>query len=136
MTPWTAARQAPLSMGFSRQEHWSGVLYLLPGIFPTQGSNPHLLSPALGDEFFTTNATWKAQINYTSVNKLKQQQRKHLSKIAVYLSWQLSIFFYSTRIYSGVLPLFAVQPHQAVDRYWYSHFKVRALINNFSRPCS
>ena len=42
-TPWTAAHQAPLSMGFSRQEYWSGCHFLLQGIFPTQGSNPCLL---------------------------------------------------------------------------------------------
>ena len=35
--------QAPLSMGFPRQEHWSGCHALLQGIFPTQGSNLHLL---------------------------------------------------------------------------------------------
>ena len=40
---WTAAHQAPLSMGFSKQEYWSGCHALLQGIFPTQGSNPHLL---------------------------------------------------------------------------------------------
>ena len=40
---WTVAHQAPLSMGFSRQEYWSGLPFLLQGIFPTQGSNPHLL---------------------------------------------------------------------------------------------
>ena len=40
-TPWTAAIQASLSMGFSRQEYWSG--FLLQGIFLTQGSNPGLL---------------------------------------------------------------------------------------------
>ena len=39
-TPWTITRQAPLSMGFSRQEHWSGMLQ---GIFLTQESNPSLL---------------------------------------------------------------------------------------------
>ena len=38
-TPWTVACQAPLSMGFSRQEYWSGCHALLQGIFPTQGSN-------------------------------------------------------------------------------------------------
>ena len=38
-TPWTVAYQAPLSMGFSRQEYWSGVPLLLQGIFLTQGSN-------------------------------------------------------------------------------------------------
>ena len=36
------ARQAPLSMGFSRQGCWSGLHFLLQGIFPTQGSNQHL----------------------------------------------------------------------------------------------
>ena len=40
--PWTAAHQAPPSIGFSRQEHWSGCHCLLQGIFPTQGSNPGL----------------------------------------------------------------------------------------------
>ena len=37
-TSWTAAHQAPLSMGFSRQEYWNGFHALLQGIFPTQGS--------------------------------------------------------------------------------------------------
>ena len=41
-TPWTIACQVPLSMGFPRQEFWSGLPFYL-GIFPTQGSNPHLL---------------------------------------------------------------------------------------------
>ena len=45
---WTVAHQAPLSMGFSRQEYWSGLPFLLQGIFPTQGSNLHLFkSPSL-----------------------------------------------------------------------------------------
>ena len=38
-TLWTVACQAPLSMGFSRQEYWMGCHSLLQGIFPTQGSN-------------------------------------------------------------------------------------------------
>ena len=38
-----ATFQAPLSMGFSRQEYWSGCHALLQGIFPTQGLNPSLL---------------------------------------------------------------------------------------------
>ena len=42
-TPQSAAHQTPLSMGFSRQEYWSGSPSLLQGIFPTQGSSPHLL---------------------------------------------------------------------------------------------
>ena len=50
-TPWSSACRAPLSMGFSRQEYWSGLLALLQAIFPTQGSNPclfHLLHWQVG----------------------------------------------------------------------------------------
>ena len=42
-TPWTVACQVPLSMEFSRQEYWSGLLFPAPGIFPIQGLNPRLL---------------------------------------------------------------------------------------------
>ena len=42
-TLWTIACQAPLSMGFSRKEYWSGLPFPSPGIFPTQGSNTRLL---------------------------------------------------------------------------------------------
>ena len=41
--PWTVAHQAPRSMGFSREEYWSGCHFLLQGIFTTQGSNLRLL---------------------------------------------------------------------------------------------
>ena len=43
VAPWTVNRQAPLSTEFSRQEYWSGLPFPLQGIFPTQGSNSHLL---------------------------------------------------------------------------------------------
>ena len=39
----TVTRQAPLPMGFSRQEYWSGLPFPSAGIFLTQGLNPHLL---------------------------------------------------------------------------------------------
>ena len=44
-TPWTAAYQAPLSMGFSRQEYWSGLPFPPPGDLPDPGIEPG--SPAL-----------------------------------------------------------------------------------------
>ena len=44
-TPWTVARQVPLSMGFSRQEYWSGLLFPSPGDLPNPGIEPR--SPAL-----------------------------------------------------------------------------------------
>ena len=43
VTPWTVACQAPLPMGFPRQEYWNGLPWPLPRVFPTQGLNPHLL---------------------------------------------------------------------------------------------
>ena len=44
-TPWTVARQAPLSMGFSRQEYWIGLPFPSPGNLPNPGIKPG--SPAL-----------------------------------------------------------------------------------------
>ena len=45
VTPWTVAYQAPLSMGFSRQEYWSGVPFPSPKDLPDPGIEPR--SPAL-----------------------------------------------------------------------------------------
>ena len=45
VTPWTVAYQAPLSIGFSRQEYWSGLPFLSPGYLPKPGIKPG--SPAL-----------------------------------------------------------------------------------------
>ena len=44
-TPWTVARQAPLPIGFSRQEYWSGLWFPSPGEIPYPGIEPR--SPAL-----------------------------------------------------------------------------------------
>ena len=60
VTPWTIAHQAPLSMGFSRQEYWSGLPSPSPGNLPNPGIEPtSLMSPALAGRFFTTRATWE-----------------------------------------------------------------------------
>ena len=45
VTPWTAAHQAPPSMGFSRQEYWSGLPFPSPGNLPDPGIEPR--SPTL-----------------------------------------------------------------------------------------
>ena len=59
--PVTAARQPPLSMGFSKQEYWSGLPCPPPGDLPDPGIEPtSLLSPALAGGFFTTSSTWDA----------------------------------------------------------------------------
>ena len=55
VTPWTVAHQDPLSMGFSKQEYWSGFPFPSPGALPSPGIEPmSLVSPALAGGFFTT----------------------------------------------------------------------------------
>ena len=58
--PWTAAPQAPLSMGFSKQEYWSGLLFPLQSNFATQGSNPHLLYLLHCQQVLYHLAIWEA----------------------------------------------------------------------------
>ena len=61
VTPWTVARQAPLSMGFSRQEYWSGLPCPPPGDLPDPGIEPVSPAyPALGGGFFIIGITWEA----------------------------------------------------------------------------
>ena len=53
--PWTVAHQAPLSMGFPRQEYWNGLPFPSPGDLSNPGIEPtSLVSPALAGGFFTT----------------------------------------------------------------------------------
>ena len=49
VTPWTVGSQAPLSMGFPRQEYWSGLPFPSPGDLPDPGIEPE--SPALAGKF-------------------------------------------------------------------------------------
>ena len=68
-TLWTVARQAPLCMGFSRQEYWSGLPCPPPGIIPNGGiESASLMSPALAGGFFTTRPNWEAQFHLYEVS--------------------------------------------------------------------
>jgi len=59
-TPWTVAHQAPLSMGFPRQEYWSGSPFPSPGDLPNPGIEH--ASHALAGGFFTPKTPGKPQI--------------------------------------------------------------------------
>ena len=62
------ARQAPLSMGFSRQEYWSGLPFPSPGDLPVSGIEPmSLTSLALTGVFFTTSTTWEVHQLYIHI---------------------------------------------------------------------
>ena len=55
----TVSNQAPMSMGFPRQEYWSGLLCSFPGDLPDPGIKPaSLMSPELAGGLFITRATW------------------------------------------------------------------------------
>ena len=61
-TPWTVARQGVLSMGFPRQEYWSGLTFPPAGDLPNPGIEPQSpVSPALSGRFFTTEPPGKPE---------------------------------------------------------------------------
>ena len=69
VTPWTATHQAPQSMGFSRQEYWSGSPFPSPGDLPNPGIEPR--SPALGADALTSEPPGKPSSS-TDINPLMQ----------------------------------------------------------------
>ena len=78
VTPWIVARQAPPSMGFSRQEYWSGLPFLSTGDLPDPGIEPD--SPSLQEESFIIWAIRKAQ--------LSQKKKKDKYHVISYM-WNL-----------------------------------------------
>ena len=69
LTPRTVAHPAPLSVGFSWQEEWSGLPCLPPGDLPDPGIKPvSLMSPVLTGRFFITSAIWEVHTYQNSLN--------------------------------------------------------------------
>ena len=62
-TPWTIAYQAPPSMGFSRQEYWSGLPFPSPGYLPNSGIEPG--SPTLQEDALTSEPPGKPTVTYS-----------------------------------------------------------------------
>ena len=83
-TPKTIARQAPLSVEFSRQEYWNRLSFPPPGDLPDPEREPgSSASPALAGGFFTTAPTGKPQVpdvqHYNSVSCTLQKDHYHES---------------------------------------------------------
>ena len=81
-TQWTVAHQASLSMGFPRQEHWSGLPFPSPGDLPDPGIEP--ASSELAGRFFTTKPP----------GKWRNQPRHHMPQkfsTIVHFVWQLTL---------------------------------------------
>ena len=65
-TPWTVVCQAALSMGFPRQEYWSGLPFLSPGHLSYPRIKP--VSPALASRLFTAEPPEEANLNIDNYN--------------------------------------------------------------------
>ena len=66
-TPWTVTYQAPPSMGYARQEYWTGLLFPSPGYLPDPGVEPR--SPTLQADALTSEPPGKKQPRYPSADK-------------------------------------------------------------------
>ena len=75
-TPWTVTLQAPLSMGFSRQEYWSGLPFPSPGDLPDPGIEPR--SPALQVDSLPSEPTGKPKRTDYELIILREAQSNHL----------------------------------------------------------
>ena len=110
VTSWTVAVQAPLSVGFSRQEYWSGLLCPAPGDLPDPGiESPSLASPALASGFFTTSPTWEAQFTISTLYQIRN-----------YAAFPKHFFLHTSMFSYGIVissPLF----HLVVCAYSLSH---------------
>ena len=97
VTPWTIGGQTPLSMGFSRQEYWSGLPFPTPpGDLPNPGIEPASpVSPALTGRFFTTEPPGKPQrlqkvfLKITCTYDVKWKRKKKKSCISVIVTISL-----------------------------------------------
>ena len=75
-TLWTVARQAFLSLGFSRQEYWRGLLFPSTGDLPNPGiESTSLMSPTLAGRFFTTRTTKQQQQGIICFFKISSSHR-------------------------------------------------------------
>ena len=85
MILWTVACQVPLSMGFSRQEYWSGLPFPSLADLPDPGIEPtSLMSPALAGGFFITSAILNIQVISICLEK---EMANHSSILAWRISW-------------------------------------------------
>ena len=92
--PWTVAHHAPLYMGFSRQEYWSGLPPPPPGDFSNPGiESASLMSLALAGKFFTTSAICMTYLNWASGRAIWLQNPRsyHLCTSSA-LPWAHHIF--------------------------------------------
>ena len=119
-TLWTVACQASLSMGFSRQEYWSGLPFPPPGDLPDPGIKP--ISPALAGVFFTTSTTWEAP-NYCLPVGFLRNSAISWQKWVVHLHLEQSCsFFFSFFLETTIVVWYAAEVLSANCLFWYTEY--------------
>ena len=112
VTPRTVAHQAPLSMGFSRREYWSGLPFPPPGDLPNPGIEPvSLVSPALAGRFLTTAPPGKPLLgegsNYHALGWKQSNSKGLISQVCNCFTFIMTVQF-SCSVVSNTL-----QPHES-----------------------
>ena len=82
-TPWTVAYQAPPSVGFSRQEYWSGLPFPSPGDLPNTGIEPG--SPALRADALPSEPPGK--LGYTHIPSLSRRRKNSVRDKVISKKW-------------------------------------------------
>ena len=154
-TPWTVALQVPLSVGFSRREHWSGLPFPPPGDLPDPGIElSSLTSPASAGRVFTTEPSGRPISCYVlKSDERGSQQSLEMAQIpvAVLLRSHISAFFFcfltegSVRFERRALPRspcrqmkmceLAFRIHDSLIPYWGASLVSFQLIKVHTRRC-
>ena len=118
--PWTAAHQAPLSMGFPRQEYWSGLPFLPPGNEPK--------SPALAGGFFTNEAPGKPPKDLCNI--LNNGAERSCSEMELFHHlWNV---FDPRALLLCKLPYIWGSPEYSLERKW--KWKLLSCVRLFATP--
>ena len=128
-TPWTVAHQAPPSMGFSRQEYWSGLPFLSPGDLPNPGIEPR--SPTLQVDALTSEPPGRLCVGLLQWWRICLKCRKHrrcrfdpwVGKILWRGKWQPAPVFFPGKILWTEEPssLQSMEPKKSQTRLkWHS----------------
>ena len=146
MTPWTVVHQAPPSMGFSRQEYWSGLPFISPGDLPDPGMGPR--SPALQADALTSEppglplGSTKSEIvrntppigawRDTFIEKSGSKVRKLLIG---YIYTCTHIFWLCHEAFEALVPWPGIKPKPCTVKVWsLNHQSARVLIGYISKP--
>ena len=101
---WTGACQGPLSIGFSRQEYWSGLPHTPSEDLPDPGTEPEsLMSPELAGRFFTTSTTYVLSLSPKPDQLMPDHIDVLISRLAAFRNVREKFLWSSHTVYGTLL---------------------------------